>query len=73
VNHRNLRDFSVDLGLTEWRRKLVPKQVVVVAESGIRRPEDARRMREAGADAVLVGELLMRSGDPAAEIRGLTS
>ena len=72
VNHRNLRDFSVDLGLTERLRKLVPKQVVVVAESGIRGPEDARRMREAGADAVLVGELLMRSGDPAAEIRGLT-
>jgi len=72
VNHRNLRDFSVDLGLTERLRKLVPKQVVVVAESGIRGPEDARRMREAGADAVLVGELLMRSNDPAAEIRGLT-
>jgi indole-3-glycerol phosphate synthase len=73
VNHRNLRDFSVDLGLTERLRKLVPKQVVVVAESGIRGPEDARRMREAGADAILVGELLMRSADPAAEIRGLTS
>src|SRR5690349_18919944 len=72
VNHRNLRDFSVDLGLTERLRKLVPKQVVVVAESGIRGPDDARRMREAGADAVLVGELLMRSGDPAAEIRRLT-
>jgi len=73
VNHRNLRDFSVDLGLTEKLRKLVPEQVVLVAESGIRGPEDARRMREAGADAILVGELLMRSGDPAAEIRGLTS
>jgi len=72
VNHRNLRDFSVDLGLTERLRKVVPNQVVLVAESGIRGPEDARRMREAGADAVLVGELLMRSGDPAAEIRGLT-
>jgi len=73
VNHRNLRDFSVDLGLTERLRTLVPKEVVLVAESGIRGPEDARRMREAGADAILVGELLMRSADPAAEIRGLTS
>ena len=72
VNHRNLRDFSVDLGLTERLRRIVPKEVVLVAESGIRGPEDARRMREAGADAVLVGELLMRSPDPAAEIQGLT-
>ncbi len=73
VNHRNLRDFSVDLGLTEKLRKLVPEKVVLVAESGIHGPEDARRMREAGADAILVGELLMRSADPAGEIRGLTS
>ena len=72
VNHRNLRDFSVDLGLTERLRRLVPKEVVFVAESGIRGAEDARRMREAGADAILVGELLMRSPDPASEIRLLS-
>lgn len=72
VNHRDLRDFSVDLGLTERLRRLVPRETVLVAESGIHGPDDARRMREAGADAVLVGELLMRSPDPAAEIRGLT-
>jgi len=71
VNHRNLRDFSVDLGLTERLRKLVPNPVVLVAESGIHGPDDARRMREAGADAILVGELLMRSGDAAAQIREL--
>jgi len=71
VNHRNLRDFSVDLGLTERLRKLVPKEVVVVAESGIHNADDARRMREAGADAILVGELLMRSDDPAVQIREL--
>jgi len=71
VNHRDLRDFSVDLGLTERLRKMVPKEVVLVAESGIRGPADARRMREAGADAILVGELLMRSTDPAAQIREL--
>jgi indole-3-glycerol phosphate synthase len=72
VNHRDLRDFSVDLGLTERLRALVPKEVVLVAESGIHDSTDARRMREAGADAILVGELLMRSSDPAAEIRGLS-
>lgn len=72
VNHRNLRDFIVDLGLTERLRKLVPAEVVLVAESGIHGHEDARRMRDAGADAVLVGEMLMRSADPGAEIRNLT-
>lgn len=71
VNHRNLRDFSVDLGLTEKLRKLVPREVVLVAESGIHGAEDARRMREAGADAILVGELLMRSADPPAQIKEL--
>lgn len=73
VNHRDLRTFSVDLGLTERLRKVIPKEVALVAESGIRSPEDARRMREAGADAILVGEELMRSVDPAARIKELTS
>jgi indole-3-glycerol phosphate synthase len=71
VNHRDLRTFAVDLGLTERLRKLVPSEVVFVAESGIHSAADARRMREAGADAILVGELLMRSPDPAARIREL--
>ena len=73
VNHRNLRDFSLDLGLTERLRTLVPREVVLVAESGIHGPDDARRMREAGADAILVGELLMRSTDPAGQIRELAT
>jgi indole-3-glycerol phosphate synthase len=42
-----------------------------VAESGIRDAGDARRMREAGADAILVGELLMRAQDPATQIKEL--
>jgi len=71
INHRDLKTFSVDLGLTERLRKLVPKEVVLVAESGIHTAADARRMREAGADAILVGEALMRAGDPAAQIREL--
>ena len=72
VNHRDLRTFAVDLSLTERLRRLVPKEVVFVAESGIRSADDARRMREAGADAILVGEMLMRAPDPAALIRELT-
>jgi indole-3-glycerol phosphate synthase len=71
VNHRDLHTFEVDLSLTERLRKHVPAKVVLVAESGIRSADDARRLRETGADAILVGELLMRSDDPAARIREL--
>jgi indole-3-glycerol phosphate synthase len=73
VNHRDLRTFEVDLGLTERLRALVPRDRILVAESGIRGADDARRMRKAGAGAVLVGELLMRSADPAAAIRELAA
>ena len=73
INHRDLRTFAVDLGLTARLRKLIAPEVIVVAESGIHSAEDAKRMREAGADAVLVGEILMRSADPAAQIRELAT
>jgi indole-3-glycerol phosphate synthase len=73
VNHRDLRTFAVDLALTERLRKLIPSNVVLVAESGIHTAEDARRVREAGADAILVGEALMRAADPAVRIRELTT
>jgi indole-3-glycerol phosphate synthase len=73
VNHRDLRTFEVDLGLTERLRPMIPGDRLVVAESGIRGPADARRMREAGASAILVGETLMRAQDPAACINGLAS
>ncbi len=71
VNHRDLRTFAVDLGLTERLRKAIPSNVLLVAESGIQNADDARRMHEAGADAILVGELLMRSENPAAQIKEL--
>jgi indole-3-glycerol phosphate synthase len=61
VNNRNLYDFSVDLGCALRLGALLPKGSVFVAESGVHNAEDARRMREAGADAVLVGEALMRA------------
>jgi indole-3-glycerol phosphate synthase len=73
INHRDLRTFAVDLALTERLRKLIPSTVVVVAESGIRTPDDARRVYEAGANAILVGEALMRADDPAQRIRELTA
>ncbi|HSS92997.1 MAG TPA: indole-3-glycerol phosphate synthase TrpC [Candidatus Dormibacteraeota bacterium] len=73
VNHRDLRTFEVDLALTEKLRPLIPGDVVLVAESGIHSVDDARRMRDAGADAILVGELLMRAPDPAGCLRELAS
>ena len=72
VNHRDLATFEVDIGLTERLRPLVPADVVYVAESGIHTAEDATRMRLAGADAILVGEALMRALDPAAKLRELS-
>ena len=72
INHRDLRTFNVDLGLTEKLRPLIPADSIVVAESGIKTRADAHRMRAAGADAVLVGELLMRASDPAALILELS-
>jgi indole-3-glycerol phosphate synthase len=73
VNNRDLRTFDVDLGLTERLRNVIPSDLVLVAESGIHTAADARRMRQAGADAILVGESLMRADDPAARIRELAS
>jgi indole-3-glycerol phosphate synthase len=72
VNHRDLATFRVDVGLTERLRPCVPPEVVYVAESGIHTGADAARMRRAGADAILVGEALMRAPDPAAKLRELT-
>jgi indole-3-glycerol phosphate synthase len=73
VNHRDLRTFVIDLGLTERLRPLIPHGVPLVAESGIHSVDDARRMRESGADAILVGEMLMRAADPVACLRELAS
>jgi indole-3-glycerol phosphate synthase len=73
VNHRDLRTFEVDLGLTERLRPLIPDSVPLVAESGIHSIDDARRMRDAGADAILVGETLMRAADPVSCLRELAS
>ncbi len=64
INNRDLQTFYVDLATTERLRPLFPATCTVISESGISTQSDARRMREAGADALLVGETLMRSGDP---------
>jgi len=71
VNNRNLNTFEVDLSTTEELAQVIPSTVILVAESGIRSPADAERMRRAGADALLVGESLARSGgEGLAELQG---
>jgi len=70
VNNRDLRDFTVDLGTFE---RLAPKiaGATLVAESGVKSPADARRLRDAGADAVLVGEAAMRDPGLVARLASL--
>jgi indole-3-glycerol phosphate synthase len=66
VNNRDLADFTTDIALSERLIPLLPAGVLAVSESGIYSAADAARARRAGASAVLVGEALMRSADPAA-------
>ncbi len=72
INNRDLRDFTVDLDRTERLMGEVPAHVSVVSESGISRPEQIARLQERGVAGVLVGETLMRAGDPALALRSLT-
>lgn len=63
VNNRNLKDFTVDVGNSGRLRELVPEDIVFVAESGIKGVEDIAALKAGNVDAVLIGELLMRSPD----------
>ena len=71
VNQRDLTTFEVDHARAERMASLIPPTVVRVAESGVRDARDARRLRDAGYDAVLVGESIVTAGDPAAAVRDL--
>ena len=71
VNNRNLKDFSVDTGNSARLRELVPPSVLFVSESGIKTPSDVEALRSAGADAVLIGETLMRAADKKAMLAQL--
>ena len=61
VNNRNLKDFSVDTDNSRKLRELVPNEMIFVSESGVKTPEDVQKLRNIGANAVLVGETLMRA------------
>lgn len=71
INNRDLRTLRTDLATAEALAPLVPADRIPVAESGIRSPEDVRRMAAAGARCILVGEHLMRQEDVAAAARAL--
>ncbi|SMO67596.1 indole-3-glycerol phosphate synthase [Halorubrum cibi] len=71
VNNRDLAELVVDLGTFESVAPAVPDDATLIAESGIASPADVRRMRAAGADALLVGSAIM-DGDVEANTRELT-
>ena len=71
VNNRNLKDFSVDIGHSARLRQLAGEDTVFVSESGIRGPEDMKALCKNGTDAVLIGEMLMRSPDRQAALKTL--
>ena len=71
INNRNLKDFSVDTENSRRLRALIPDNVLFVSESGVRNAEDIQKLREIGADAVLIGETLMRAADKKAMLANL--
>lgn len=74
INNRNLKDFSIDTNNSSKLRKLIPQKVLFVSESGVNTADDIVKLREIGADAVLIGETLMRASNKKAklaELRGM--
>ncbi len=71
INNRDLRTFKTDLAVTEQLAPNIPAGRVVVSESGISSRDDVRRVGEAGASAVLVGEALLTAPDVGAKLREL--
>ncbi|MBR4627196.1 MAG: indole-3-glycerol phosphate synthase TrpC [Ruminococcus sp.] len=73
VNNRDLRDFSVDTGNSRRMRSLVPENIIFVSESGVSSASDIEQLRQAGVNAVLIGEALMKAPDKKdklSELRG---
>ncbi len=71
VNNRNLQTFDVDINTSLALRRLVPEDRLFVSESGIKTPEHIALLRNNGADGVLIGETLMRSGNITQELKSL--
>ena len=71
VNNRNLKDFSVNLENALRLRDCIPPGSLYVAESGVNSPQDAALLKAAGADAILMGEVLMRAADKKAVLTAM--
>ena len=71
VNNRDLETFEVDLGRSLKLQRRVPREIIFVSESGISKRSEVERLREAGIDAMLVGEELVKAKDPEARVREL--
>lgn len=69
VNNRNLKDFTVDIRNSIRLRKMVPENVIFVAESGIKTREDIKELEDCGTNGVLIGETFMRAADKAKELK----
>ena len=73
VNNRNLKDFTVDINNSIRLREMVPEDIIFVSESGIESPADVQVLKDNGTDAVLIGEMLMRSDDKSGLIMAMKS
>ena len=71
VNNRNLRNFEVQLEVSERLSKLIPKDKIFVSESGIKTKGDVERMIKVGADALLIGESILKEKNPGQQLRQL--
>ena len=71
INNRNLQTFMVDIETTFRLKKLIPAEIPVVSESGLRSADEFRRLRQEGIAAALVGESLMRAGSGSDFLRTL--
>jgi len=71
INNRNLKDFSMDLNTTFRLKKLIPPDILIVSESGLKSSDDIERLRQEGVTAALIGESLMRAGTDSSLLQNL--
>lgn len=71
VNNRNLKDFTVDTANSGKLRSMVPEDIIFISESGVKTKEDVDNIRNMGANAILIGETLMRASDKKAKLNEL--
>lgn len=64
VNNRNLKDFSIDLHTTEKLAQMMPKETILVSESGVTKDEDIAFLKQTGVDALLIGTVFMEADEP---------